>query len=99
AAVEKLARERFEEKGYFLVRFGQPPKRAFLFRTDAPFAKIKRVFGEPGTPEKDCGKLEFLGDGQQLVVHGIHPDTQGPYSWHGGAPGEIKREDLPYLHE
>src|SRR5262249_53709653 len=56
------------------------------------------LFGEPDTPEKDCEKLEFMGDGQQLVIDGIHPDTHAPYSWHGGKPGEdIKREDLPEI--
>jgi len=96
AAVERLVSERFEG---FPVRFGQAPKRAVLFRTDAPFAKIKYVFGEPDTPEKDCEKLEFMGDGQQLVIDGIHPVTHQPYSWHGGKPGEdIKRQDLPEIH-
>jgi hypothetical protein len=102
-AIEQLARDRFEEKGYFLVRFGQPPKRAILFRTDAPFAKTGAVLVPPNAealaPEKREQKLEFLCNGQQLVVDGIHPDIHRPYSWHGGKPGEIKREDLPYLHE
>ena len=40
AAVVQLARERFEEHGYFLVRAGNWPKRAIPFRTDAPFPKI-----------------------------------------------------------
>src|SRR5947199_9545454 len=31
-AVEDLVRERFEERGYVLVRIGKPPKRALLFR-------------------------------------------------------------------
>ena len=54
----------------------------------------------PGRAEPDKGeKLELLCDGQQLAVDGIHPDTHRPYSWHGGKPGEIKREDLPYLSE
>jgi hypothetical protein len=98
AAVEQLVRQHFEEKGEILPRFGQAPKRAILFRTDEPFKKIKLCFGEPGTPERDCEKLEFMCDGQQLVVDGIHPDTRRPYLWHGGKPGETKREDLPYIH-
>jgi hypothetical protein len=35
--------------------------------------------------------------GQQFVAFGIHPDTKLPYYWHGGSPGEVKREDLPYV--
>ena len=44
-------------------------------------------------------KLEFLGNGQQFVAHGIHPDTLEPYQWDGGELGEVARGDLPYIHE
>lgn len=30
-AIEELAREKYEERGWFLVRIGKPPKRAILF--------------------------------------------------------------------
>ena len=42
-------------------------------------------------------KLEFLGDGQQFVANGIHPDTGGEYVWIGGDPGTVKREELPEI--
>jgi hypothetical protein len=91
-AVERLARERFEESGVFPVRFGNLPKRAILFRCDEPFEKIAvELVGPSGT---DGEKLEFLANGQQLVVDGIHPDTLRPYSWQGGRPGDIRRADL-----
>ena len=99
AAVEALARQRFDELGIVPVRFGRAPKRAVLFRTDSPFAKIRRVFGEPNTPEGDCEKLELLCDGQQIICFGVHPDTGKAYSWHGGEPGEIEHRDLPLLNE
>lgn len=60
-AIEELVRERFEEHGHLMVRIGRPPKRAFLFRTETPFAKITINF--VGTEEK----LELLCDGQQVV--------------------------------
>src|SRR5262245_40160302 len=41
-AIELLARERFEERGYILPRIGKWPKRAIVFRTDKPFGKITR---------------------------------------------------------
>jgi hypothetical protein len=44
-------------------------------------------------------KLEFLADGQQLVVDGIHPDTGKPYRWFGGEPWRIRRDELPYIDE
>ena len=93
-AVEELVRNHFEEKGAILGRTGLWPKRAIPFRCDAPFAKISVTFeGEKGE------KLEFLGNGQQFVAHGIHPDTHEPYQWDGGELGEVARGDLPYIHE
>src|SRR5262245_57730962 len=93
-AVENLARERFEERGYILVRIGLPPKRAILFRTLDTFDKIVVNFAETrGKPEK----IELLCNGQQLVADGIHPDTGKPYRWLGGTPTEISQDDLPYI--
>ena len=95
AAVERLVRDRFEDKGRILVRFGNAPKRCIPFQTIEPFPKLLRLFGDADTPAKDCEKLEFLCDGQQVVVDGVHPDTGKPYSWFDGAPGQIKHDDLP----
>jgi hypothetical protein len=93
-AVEDLAREFHEEHGNVLVRIGQPPKRAIPFRTDEPFEKIVvNIVAPNGGVEK----LEFLGDGQQIACFGIHPGTHAPYRWHGGEPGQIAREELPYI--
>ena len=75
-AAEEFVRERFEERGYLLVRIGKPPKRAIPFRTLQPFSKLTVNFAGA-----DAEKLEFLCDGQQVVAHGIHPDTMKPYSW------------------
>jgi putative DNA primase/helicase len=95
-AIEDYVRERFEEHGYILPRIGKPPKRAIPFRTDEPFAKIvTNVVAPNGSAEK----IEFLADGQQVVVAGIHPETRRPYGWHGGEPGQIARNDLPYIRE
>jgi len=95
-AVENLVRERFEERGYVLVRFGRAPKRCIPFRTLTPFPKIVvDLIAPDGAGEK----LELLADGQQVVVHGIHPDTHQPYSWVGGSPGEIRHDDLPCIHK
>ena len=74
-AVEELIRERFDERGCVLSRIGRAPKRAVLFRTLEPFTKLTTNF-----VGKDVEKIEFLCDGQQLVAHGIHPDTLKPYS-------------------
>src|SRR5262249_4614295 len=94
---EDLVRERYEEFGYVLTRIGKPPKRAIPFCTEEPFDKITGNLIAPNGSEGQ--KIEFLGNGQQVVVAGIHPDTKQPYRWHGGEPGKIKREDLPYIRE
>jgi Bifunctional DNA primase/polymerase, N-terminal len=95
-AVEDLARSKFEEYGWFLVRIGNAPKRAIIFRTDTPFAKIVINLTAPnGSAEK----LEFLGAGQQLVVDGIHPDTGKIYKWFGGEPWRIRRDELPFIYK
>jgi RecA-family ATPase len=95
-AIEDYVREHYEKRGYILPRIGKPPKRAIPFRTEEPFSKIvANVVAPNGSAEK----LEFLGDGQQVVVAGIHPETKQPYRWFGGEPGQIAREDLPYIRE
>ena len=94
-AIEALVRERFEDRGSILVRIGNAPKRACPFRTNTPFSKITAKLVAPDGTRGE--KIELLGNGQQVVVAGIHPDTKKPYQWFGGEPGEIKAEDLPYL--
>jgi hypothetical protein len=95
-AVEDLVREFYEEAGRVLVRIGKPPKRAFLFRTEEPFAKLTvNLAARNGAAEK----LEFLAADQQVVVAGIHPDTGKPYRWFGGDLTSIPREELPYIRE
>ncbi|MEE3098464.1 MAG: bifunctional DNA primase/polymerase, partial [Pseudomonadota bacterium] len=71
-----------------LVRVGRWPKRLLLYRTGTPFRKIQ----VPG--------LEILGQGQQFVAFGIHPDTMQPYHWpEGDTPLELAFEDLPPTDE
>jgi hypothetical protein len=78
-----------------MVRFGQPPKRAILFRTEMQFGKITTpIFTAPNGLQHH---VEVLCNGQQIVVLGVHPVTGNPYSWHGGEPGDVLRSDLPEL--
>jgi AAA domain/Bifunctional DNA primase/polymerase, N-terminal len=96
-AIEALARERFEERGFVLVRTGQAPKRAILLRTDTPF---KKITGTVVAPKGDTDqKIELLANGQQVVVFGTHPKTGKPYSWFGGEPTSIRHDELPYVSE
>jgi hypothetical protein len=32
-----------------------------------------------------------------VVAFGLHKDTKRPYTWHGGEPGAVAREELPYV--
>jgi hypothetical protein len=57
-AAEELARDKYEELGYFPMRIGLPPKRAFLFRTDEPFKKISVILIPPNSAKDE--KIEFL---------------------------------------
>jgi hypothetical protein len=98
-AIERFVREHYEETGVFLVRTGRWPKRAFVFRADQPFDKITIDLIGPLGPEKH-EKLEFLANGQQLVVAGIHPDIHRPYTWHADRRfGEFRREDMPPIDQ
>ena len=97
AGIEAAARDWFDNRGTIPVRFGRAPRRALLFRTSAPFPKIIVRFVAPNGSKH---KIEFLGDGQQLIAHGIHPDTGTRYSWHADlAPWNMKREDLVEINE
>ena len=92
--IEALLEDAIENSA---VRIGLPPKRAIPFRTDTPFKKLATQFIAPNGL---VHKVEILGDGQQIVVDGIHPDTGRPYRWHGGEPGpKLRREDLPPITE
>jgi hypothetical protein len=95
-AAEALIRERFGARGCILIRVGMAPKRAVLMRAGAPFGKIKKAFT---ASDGSKHKIEILGDGQQLVVHGIHPDTKRPYTWTGGEPWTVDRSELPEITE
>src|SRR5262249_47603261 len=68
-AIEDLVRERFKGRGLILPRIGRPPKRAIVFRTAVPFAKITAnlIAANGGTGEK----IEFMCNGQQVVAAGI----------------------------
>ena len=97
AAVKDLVRARFGDCGHFLERVGLPPKRAFPFQTAKPFKKIQCVLIGPSGDKGE--KIEFLGDGQQIVVDGVHPDTRKPYAWFGGEPGAVRLDELPCISE
>ena len=82
--------------GKSAVRTGRAPKRAMLFRADKPLSKVSTPIFV--SPDGRAHKVEILGWGQQIVVHGTHPDTQAPYTWGHTKPGsDLKADALPLL--
>ncbi len=101
AAADVIETELAAIGGRVAVRFGRKPKRAFLCRTDTPFKKIRVEFDSffADTDEIKYDAIEILGDGQQIVCCGIHPDTGEAYEWVGGAPTYVPASDLPLITE
>jgi hypothetical protein len=80
--------------GTILKRTGLPPKRLIPFRCDTPFKKIKVHFADP---DGVIHAVEVLGDGQQFVAEGVHPDTGKPYQWEDLCLIDVAHERLPLL--
>ena len=59
------------------MRIGRYPKRLFMYRTDEKIGRMQVRFRDGRGVEQ---LVEFLGDGQQYVIAGIHPITKEPYS-------------------
>lgn len=67
-----------ETLGRAPVRIGNPPKRLLMYRTPAPFGRV-RLWIKRSDLEKPH-LIEVLGDGQQYLIHGTHPSGR-LYSW------------------
>ena len=78
------------------IRFGNLPKRAMIFRTETPFPKMTARLVDPSGKHH---KIEILGDGQQLIVHGVHPATGEPYTYHGQPIWNVERVELVEVDE
>src|SRR5262249_29918430 len=90
-------RDRYEDAGDLLFRTGKPPKFAGPFRTEEPFEKITVNLTAPDDSEGQ--KIEFLADGEQIVVAGLHPDINKNYDWSNGGLEQVPHNDLPYIRE
>jgi hypothetical protein len=96
-AVFEHIKGHFEGRGLVLCRSGNVPKFTVPFRTSTPFKKFEAKLIAPSGKMK----LEFLGDGQQFVVAGIHPDTGAEYRWWPADrnPSTVARGALPNIDE
>ena len=80
-----------DELGEAPRRIGNAPKSLFLFRCTEPFLKTKTgVYDIDG----DDSAVEVLGEGQQFVALGIHPDTLKPYLWPDDSLTDLTPGDL-----
>lgn len=94
--VDEMTRYCEDKFGVAPQRVGQEPKTMLVFQTDESFSKMASATYEDFLG--DTHRVEILGEGQQFVAYGVHPDTNKPYKWHGG-PGlsDIARVDLPKI--
>ena len=67
-----------EKLGQAPVRVGNPPKRLLMYRTAEPFGRLRLHI----KAQDRTHLVEVLGQGQQYLIHGIHPTTMRPYEWH-----------------
>ena len=96
-AAETIIKEWFDGRGKILVRFGAAPKRAIPFRTETPFPKMQATLADA---HGRSYKIEILGEGQQFIAFGQHPDIGKSYAWAGGYdPANTPRTELPEINE
>lgn len=76
-----------------LRRIGKAPKVLLAYRAAEPGPKLETP--ELRLPDGQKAQVEIMGDGQQVVAFGTHPETLAPYTWSGGTPAEVPLCELP----
>ncbi|SFR50837.1 DUF3987 domain-containing protein [Thiomicrospira sp. ALE5] len=94
-----LRRNYPEHANSFLYRVGLAPKVGIPFLSKAPMSKLKSKDFYPADDKDEKNQLEILGDGQQFVAAGIHPDTGEPYAWTPKPVWEVDSFDLPLFSQ
>lgn len=85
--IEAYLLERVVQDGEALIRVGQAPKFALLCGATGRHRKrTSAAWVDPNDPTGKPQKVETLGEGQQVVLSGIHPITGRPYTWKNGGP-------------
>jgi hypothetical protein len=62
-----------------IVRVGKAPKLALLYRRADDEPERRKQSSTKYQSADYSAQIEILGRGQQVVVEGVHPDTQAPY--------------------
>lgn len=77
-----------------LRRIGKAPKITLLFRA----AEVRKKVSTPAFMVNGLKcQVEVMGDGQQIVAFGTHPDTRKPYLWLGASPLDVPLSELPEI--
>lgn len=100
ALVERVYDWLLSNTGASLERVGAPPKMLVLYRAPSPGLRKRsstRFVDDSGRSHQ----IELLGDGQQFVAYGVHPDTGAPYQWIDSFGGmlAVPAADLPVMTE
>jgi putative DNA primase/helicase len=82
-----------------LVRIGGAPKILLVYRRETPHPKLiaPELYLPDGSEDGIKVQVEVLGEGQQFVADGIHPDTRKPYTWTDSSPADTPIVDLPIV--
>ncbi|MGK7871197.1 DUF3987 domain-containing protein [Falsiroseomonas sp. E2-1-a20] len=78
-----------------LYRIGRSPKFLLAYRVEKPTPKAETP--ELLLPDKTKAQVEMLGQGQQFVAYGTHPETGLEYTWPHSGPDVVPLFDLPLL--
>ncbi|PII38704.1 hypothetical protein T190_17225 [Sinorhizobium meliloti CCBAU 01290] len=77
-----------------LRRIGKAPKITLLFRA----AEVRKKVSTPAFMVNGLkNQVEVMGDGQQIIVFGEHPETGGAYQWIGPSPLDVPLAELPEI--
>jgi Virulence-associated protein E/Primase C terminal 2 (PriCT-2)/Bifunctional DNA primase/polymerase, N-terminal len=82
-----------------LIRVGRAPKTLLCYRLAGPIKKLStpELFFTDDADDAKATKVEILGDGQQVVAFGIHPDTHKEYHWPDKSPLDTHADDIPLV--
>lgn len=80
--------------GETIYRIGKAPKTLLVYRFGSALRKKT-------SKRYKIGRIEILGEGQQFVSFGTHPETKSPYTWPSflGDITEVKANELPVIDE
>lgn len=92
----KIFREMvFEHFGYSpLLRIGNAPKFAVLYRAEGSIRSLNRKFSD-GSGDG----IDIISDGKQIIAFGMHEGAGRPYQWPDKSPLEVPASELPAITE